>query len=195
MSDNVGDQTFQQGILARPMGRVGVVLFLLYFVALSVVALGFLVGAWPNQPQPMQLFGGLISITLPNDGDVRLAIVAMSAGALGAFVHSATSFVTYLGNRQLIRSWTAWYILRPFIGMGLAIMFYLLMRAGFVAPGANPSAINPFGIATVAALAGMFAKESIDKLKEVFDELVKPPKAEDAKRGDKLPDGGSGGGA
>lgn len=193
MSDNVEAQTFQVGFLSRPMGRLGVVLFLLYFVVLSVVALGFLVGAWPNQPQPMELFGGLISITLPNDGDVRLALVAMSAGALGAFVHSATSFVSYLGNRRLIRSWTAWYILRPFIGMALAIMFYLLMRAGFVAPGAHSDAINPFGIAGVAALAGMFAKESIDKLKEVFQELIKPPRDEEAKRGDKLAEGGTGG--
>jgi ribosomal protein L7/L12 len=29
----------------------------------------------------------------------------------------------------------------------------------------------------------MFAKESIDKLKEVFKELVKPPEAAEAKRG------------
>lgn len=188
MSDGEKSPSFQGKFLAQPMGPLGIVLFLVYFAALSTLALEFLIGAWPTHSQPTAFLWGLVKISLGTDADLRLALVAVTAGALGAFVHSATSFVTFLGNRKLIRSWAGWYILRPLIGMALALMFYLLIRAGLVAPSSNGSAVSPFGVAAIAALAGMFSKESVDKLREIFQEVVKPPAHEEKQRLDKLTD-------
>lgn len=190
---------FQSAFLGRPMGRLGIVGFGVYFLVLAVVAFELLVGVWPRPgaTPSVRIVGGLLTVPISTDSEVRLALVALVSGALGAFVHSATSFTTYLGNRQLIRSWAVWYIVRPFIGMALALLFYYIVRAGFVAPGANGADVNPFGIAAVGGLAGMFSKEATAKLRALFEELFKPPAKDDAARADKLrpgPDAGVVGG-
>lgn len=125
--------------------------------------------------------------------EVRLILLVLLAGAIGSYVHATSSFVDYVGNRTLISSWVWWYLLRPFIGMMLALIFYFVFRGGFVTAGINPSGenaasyINPFGIAALAGLVGMFSKVASDKLNEVFTTLFRPaPGQGDAKRGDKL---------
>jgi hypothetical protein len=119
--------------------------------------------------------------------DERLIFLVIVAGALGAYVHATTSFADYVGTRKLTTSWLWWYLLRPFVGIALALIFYFVVRAGFLTGGGNASEINPFGIATLAALAGMFSKQATDKLDEVFTTLFHPaPGKGDDKRGDKL---------
>ena len=64
--------------------------------------------------------------------DVQLLVIVMLAGGLGSFIHSATSFGDYVGNETLTQNWIWWYLLRPFIGMALALIFYLVIRGGFL---------------------------------------------------------------
>jgi hypothetical protein len=140
-------------------------------------------------PPPFWLFGKKFQPTL----EVRLILLVLLAGAIGSYVHAASSFVDYLGNRTIISSWVWWYLLRPFIGMMLALIFYFVFRGGFVTAGVNSGVdaaanfINPFGVAALAALVGMFSKVAADKLNEVFTTLFRPaPGQGDATRGDKL---------
>ena len=70
--------------------------------------------------------------------------------------------------------------------MALGLLFYFVIRAGFVTTG-QASAVNPFGIAAIAGLAGMFSKQATDKLKELFDQLF--ASSQDAQRNDKLDQG------
>jgi IPT/TIG domain len=117
--------------------------------------------------------------------DVQLILLVMTAGGLGSFIHTATSFGDYVGNETLARSWMWWYILRPFIGMTLATVFYLVVRGGFLTTGTG--GINPFGIAALAGLVGMFSKQAADKLNEVFNTLFRTAPGEgDSKRKDDL---------
>jgi hypothetical protein len=114
----------------------------------------------------------------------------MLAGAFGSYVHAATSFVTYVGNRTLRASWTWWYLLRPVLGMVLAVIFYFVVRGGLLSAGAAASEVSPFGIAAVAGLVGMFSKQATDKLQEVFDNLFRTKAGEgDDQRRDKLTGG------
>lgn len=140
-------------------------------------------------PPPFWLFGRKFQPSL----ETRLLLLVMLAGAIGSYVHAASSFVDYLGNRTFISSWVWWYLLRPFIAMMLALLFYFVFRGGFVTAGVNQggdaaaSFINPFGVAALAGLVGMFSKVAADKLNEVFTTLFKPASEQgDAKRGDKL---------
>lgn len=94
-------------------------------------------------------------------------------GALGSFIHAATSFATYVGNESLKESWMWWYVLRPFMGMALALIFYFVLRGGMLSGGAKAEDISLFGIAAVAGLVGMFSKQATDKLEDVFDNLFK----------------------
>jgi len=62
--------------------------------------------------------------------ETRLLLLVMAMGAFGSYIHTGTSFVSYVGNRSFMQSWTWWYLLRPFIGMSLAIIFYFVIRGG-----------------------------------------------------------------
>jgi hypothetical protein len=123
----------------------------------------------------------------PMANETRLTLIVMVTGALGSFVHAATSFGTYVGNQRLYSTWTWWYVLRPFIGMGLALVFYFVIFGGMLSAGAGADAVNPFGIAAVAGMVGMFAKQATDKLNETFSTLFKTnPERGDGEREDKL---------
>jgi len=119
--------------------------------------------------------------------DERLILLVIFAGILGAFVHGATSLADFLGNNNFNRSWTWFYFLRPAIGMSLALVFYFVIRGGFLSTTGGASDINPYGIAALAGLVGMFSKQATDKLSEVFGTLFRAaPGQGDAKRQDPL---------
>jgi hypothetical protein len=117
--------------------------------------------------------------------------VAAIAGALGAYVHLATSFADYAGNERLTVSWGWWYLLRPFIGMSLAEVVYLALRGGlFTAGGSSTGSISVYGVAAVSSLTGLFSKQATDKLREVFETLFRT--AQKVERKDALPSIGPG---
>lgn len=119
--------------------------------------------------------------------DERLLLLVIVAGILGAFVHGATSLADYIGNNNFNRSWTWFYVLRPAIGMSLALVFYFVVRGGFLSTTGGAQDINPYAIAGLAGLVGMFSKQATDKLSEVFGALFRPAPGEgDAKRSDPL---------
>lgn len=132
----------------------------LYLLAMFVSTVYFLVRLWP----PGDQHAGPL--------DTRLLLIAPLAGALGAYVHLTTSFTDYAGNERLTSNWTWWYIFRPFIGMALAEIVYLGIRGGFFNAAASAAtAINPYGVAAIAALTGLFSKQATDKLREVFETI------------------------
>jgi hypothetical protein len=141
-------------------------------VTLMVEAPGSVSGEW-------SVFGHPIKIRQES----RLILLVLFTGAFGACMTGLPSLADYLGERKLIESWFTFYLARPFVGGGIAFIFYLVIRGGFLA-GTNydAAAVNPFGLAAVAALVGMFSDKALLKLGEVFSTLFK---AEDT-RSDKL---------
>lgn len=117
-----------------------------------------------------------------DQGELILAV--MLAGGIGSYIHGVNSFVTYVGNRSFLNSWMPWYFLRPFMGVGMAVIFYVVVRGGVLVMSGGESKVDPYAMMTVAALAGMFSKQASDKLAEVFDTLFRS--RADAERGDKL---------
>lgn len=107
---------------------------------------------------------------LTADTAMLLAVVVCSA--LGSFVHAATSFATYVGNRRLYASWLWWYLLRAGIGVALALLVYLLLRGGLFAGSSGAGATNPYGFSGIAGLCGLFSKQATDKLREICDTLL-----------------------
>ena len=136
---------------------------------------------------PINLTIGKFGPCLPTTFDERLLLLVIVAGMLGAFVHGATSLADYIGNNAYNRNWTWFYLLRPAIGMALALVFYFAVRGGFLSTTGGAKDINPYGIAALAAMVGMFSKQATDKLSEVFGTLFRSaPGQGDAKREDKL---------
>jgi hypothetical protein len=132
---------------------------------------------------PINLFGKCVRTTF----DERLLLLVIVAGILGAFVHGATSLADYIGNNNFNKSWSWFYLLRPAIGMALALVFYFVIRGGFLSTSGGAKDINPYGIAALAGLVGMFSKQATDKLSEVFGTLFRAAPGEgDQKRQDPL---------
>jgi hypothetical protein len=162
-------------------------------LVLLAIALAYLVACvWPASFGPDTPGGKAVTIafigtngTLATTADVQLLMLVMVAGALGSFLHTATSFADFVGNEKLARSWLWWYLLKPFVGMGLAVIFYLVIRGGFLSAGAEAGKVNIYGIAALAGLTGMFSKQATDKLGEVFTTLfqTKPGEGDDARKG------------
>lgn len=169
-----------------------VLAFGIYLVVLPLVLIYILVSIWPGQiPVPKEgqhsaeLFGGLVPIGPFGAETLYLLIVAV-AGALGAYIHLATSFADYVGNRKLVWSWGWWFVLRPFIGMALAVMVYFVIRGGLMGTTEAASGLSLYGVAAMAGLAGMFSKQATDKLQEVFENLFRT--ADGPWRGDAMKD-------
>jgi hypothetical protein len=157
--------------------------FVAVYIALVALLLLYLFGkfwpadlataAWKTQPTE-ELFFGLI--TVKTSVELRLLVLVLCAGALGAMLHAVQSFVDFHGNQQLKRSWLPWYLLRPFIGALLALILYLLIQGGLVAEVTKSGdAVKLYTLAGVAALMGMFSELATIKLKDVFTTLVAAP--------------------
>jgi hypothetical protein len=146
-------------------------------------------GAWAAEPREF-LFG---RFEVPTSVEGRMLVLVLCAGALGAMVHAVQSFVDFHGNQRLARSWLPWYLLRPFVGALMALVFYLLLRGGLVTGALQESggqtAVSVVGLTGAGALVGMFSDLASLKLKEIFttifatalktkraDPLMPPPK-------------------
>ncbi|HKY27308.1 MAG TPA: IPT/TIG domain-containing protein [Pyrinomonadaceae bacterium] len=114
--------------------------------------------------------------------ETRLLLLVMLSGALGSLMHSLRSLYWYAGNRMLVWSWLGLYLLLPFTGAILAVIFYFVVRGGFFSPQASFENTSPFGFAALSALVGLFSPQATLKLKEVAETIfTKPGKGEDSK--------------
>ena len=148
-------------LLGAGLVVVGLVLaYLLYEIWPAVV---HATAATPTR-QPIYLFHGRL-VFRPQAESVLILLVIL-AGALGAYVHAATSFAKYVGLRRFARSWYWWYLVRLPIGSALALILYFALLGGL---------LSADGVAALAALAGLFSKQAVDKLAEVFDTFFRTP--------------------
>jgi hypothetical protein len=161
------------GIGKSPVKPGGIVLLALVIVGLLVFAVYCLIAVWPVSAGAKGATVSYVSgIRLSLDQDQRLFVVVAVTGALGGLIHSARSLYAYVGNRTLLRSWLLFYLALPFIGAGLAVLFYLILRGGLVTGTA--AQVNFFGFAAISALVGLFTPEAALKLQQIFNTLLAP---------------------
>jgi hypothetical protein len=148
-----------------------------FLIVMAIVLVYALIAIWPAVDAAAK-FGTRRTISLfwisyrPTPDTALLALVVVMS-ALGSFVHAATSFIDYVGNRRLATSWMWWYIMRLLVGTALALLFYFAVRGGFFGADTPSSEINPYGIAALAGLVGLFSKQATDKLREIFDTIFR----------------------
>jgi hypothetical protein len=173
------------GVGASLVGPVGVVLITAYLILAAVFLLYGVVQFWPlpapaTGAAPTSSAVAFLFWTLSISDEVRLLFIVAMAGALGSLVHALRSLYWYVGNRELVFSWLAMYILLPFVGASLALVFYFVIRGGFFSPEATIEQTSPFGFAGLGGLIGMFTEQAVLKLKEVAETLLaKPPEGAD----------------
>jgi hypothetical protein len=119
--------------------------------------------------------------------EVNVLLMIMLMGSLGGFIHLSSSFAQFVGNRQLRRSWILYYIFMPLEGAALALLLYLLLRIGVLAGPASASSatscptanLNFVGLYAFAGLTGLFTKQAIEMLADVFSTIFKKVQAKD----------------
>jgi len=141
----------------------------LYLISAAML-LYALSAVWPSE-HPDAKGVAFFLWNLPLSGDVRLIWLVVITSALGSYIHTVTSFTTYAGRGSLSQDWLAWYFLRPAVSAALALIFYFTMRAGLFAGSTADQTINPFGIAAISGMVGMFARQATEKLGKIFDTI------------------------
>ena len=172
--DDVEETESGSGFVA-PAGIMAVSAFLF---ALAIAAAYSLIQFWPapvvaGKPDTESYWLWWHGIMAD---ETQLFLVVLAAGALGGLAHSVRSLYWYVGNRKLHSSWTLMYVTLPLTGSGMALLVYLVLRGGLTTSFSTTDNINPYGIAAISALAGLFSREAVEKLKAVFEVLLAPPR-------------------
>ena len=101
-------------------------------------------------------------------------LVALFAGGLGATVYGIRGWLKHAckAGDFLPRYWP-WYLFRQIEGAVLALIFYLGLKAGILVltVGDEPavsSELTLWAYAAIGALVGMFSKQAIERLHDVF---------------------------
>jgi hypothetical protein len=173
----------EQPMSARQRAIVGTSL-----VLATVVLMTQLVAIWtavasvtsiadPRPPIPrVALLFGLGHTTF--GADVVLITMVLMAGALGALVGVTRRFLYFAAREELTRRDEWSYLMRPLQGAMLALIVYFTLRGGYL--GQDQTApVNPYGVAALSALVGLFTRHAVSKLTDVFDTLFGKPR-EDA---------------
>ena len=182
-----------------PMGALPIAVIAIYLVLISVAVLYGLLKLWPHptpsgeprtdsqavatasaraplpDPETIYFIGGRFQASVY--AETRLLLIVILSGALGSLMHSLRSLYWYTGNREMVWSWVAFYMLLPFTGSILAVIFYFVVRGGFFSPQASFENTSPFGFAALSALVGLFSQQGILKLKDVAETIFTKPGA------------------
>ena len=108
-------------------------------------------------------------------------IVSLTGGAFGGVLHAIASLTSHVGDGSFRQRWTLWYLTNPVVGAALAAAFLFVLQAGLGGGQTAPSAGGLYGVAATATLVGLFSRQALDKLKDIFDVAFVTKKAADAR--------------
>ena len=155
-------------------------LLALYLLAVGIPALLAAISQWTdvraltdNDPATTvaQSPNILLGLNWHVGSEELLIIFVASIGVFFACLAGLRTAAAYLGSDDFESQWWLGYLIRPIVGAGVAIATYWTLRAAFLGEGSELQSLNTFGIATIAAIAGLFARNLIDKLRDIADAL------------------------
>lgn len=130
------------------------------------------------------VLGGLFLALSPPHGIVELfpaatrnglqeLIVSMLAGGMGASISAMRGYLQHASIRKdFDLAYVPWYVARLLMGLLLGGIFYFVVRGGLLAAGGGQALdFNLYGLAGLGALVGLFSKNAVDKLREIFGNL------------------------
>ena len=170
----IGDAASPSNKEVSDVGRVGAISLALLLVVLAVALILLVVSLWPTEIETTNAYFAVHrilgnSVHLSFDADIVLITLFM--GGLGAVIHSLKSLAWHVGESTLMRKWVLYLATLPFVGAVLSFLVYLLIRGGLVTTSASASEINPYGMAGIAGLIGLFSEQAAAMLLRVFGTL------------------------
>jgi hypothetical protein len=117
-----------------------------------------------GSPDPVTFFLWTFSIS----GEAILLISVTMAGALGGLIRGIWRLNEDVGKQEYkLPRWLPSYYSKPVKGAILGLIFYLVLRGGFFAPGASVDETNPYAFIGLAGLVGLFSDHAMEKLKQI----------------------------
>ncbi len=98
----------------------------------------------------------------------------MLAGMLGALAYMVRQFTLYALRDELTKRAEWWYLLLPIQAAALAAIVYFALQGGLIGAG-QTTALNPYGLAAIAGLVGLFARHAMQTLSKVFTAFFDSP--------------------
>lgn len=149
-----------------------VAVWLLAVALLLVATLLALIGN--GEPGDQTVLG--IACGAQRCNELTVLLAAVISGGLGATITAIAAFLQHASEQRDFReAFAPWYVGRLVTGMLLAVVFYFVLKGGLFATvgmeALKDSSIYP--VAAIAALVGMFSKNAVEKLREVFNVLFK----------------------
>lgn len=133
----------------------------IYLVGVNALALVAMLLVWPADGEGEPSF-------LATSADLQYLLISILGGALGTSVVLLMSFATYAGHQALVASWNWWYLLRPFTGATLGLVVYAAVRGGILKVSSEVDALNPFSVAALSAMVGLFSRNILDRLNNLL---------------------------
>ena len=105
------------------------------------------------------------------------SFIAIYAAGIGSVITTLLGFLDHASIRKdFDTAFVPWYFIRPVIGIALGLVFYFVLRGGFLVLDAgtgigDTEPFSPWAIAAISALVGMFSKNAVEKLRELFNTL------------------------
>jgi hypothetical protein len=121
-----------ENVKSNKKDRAWIITLTILFGIMAILLFYTIICIWPSgyvsSKDPFKLFGSIYTITAEH----RFLLLMILGGALGANIHLIISFTAFVGNRTFVTTWIPWYLLRPLIGAGMAMFFYMLLRGGIL---------------------------------------------------------------
>ena len=106
--------------------------------------------------------------------EIRNLFVTIFAAGVGSMITTILGYLKHASERRdFMLSFVPWYFARPLIGILLGVVFYFVLKGGLLVTVGTASAsnINVYGLGALAALVGLFSKNAVEKLRDVFGTL------------------------
>ena len=117
----------------------------------------------------LYLFGDQI-ITNPSIPQLTIQILAL--GFTGGALHGLISFSHHHSENTLTNHWIPFYLLRPFIGSGMAFLVYLFIRGGLLKDNSSIESLNLYGIQAIALTTGLFSKHGLEFAEQTITTIL-----------------------
>jgi hypothetical protein len=160
--------------------------WLLVLAGVCVTGLFFTLAA-SGQPEWLARWFG-------NNRDLSNAMVTAFGAGVGSAITTILGYLEHASEKKdFERAYAPWYVGRPLMGLLLGLVFYFLLRGGLLALAAYPSTstspadLNAAALAGIGGLVGLFSKNAIEKLRELFNTLFSSTKSAEEAVLDRLP--------
>ena len=160
----------QEAFPSRNTICVGI--WLLVFSALSVIGI-----FWAFLLIPRQALA--LAANIEGNLQIQESLVTMFAAGVGSSITTILGYLLHAcAKKDFDPAYTPWYIARPVMGMLLGLVFYFVIKGGLLVLTAGNTTsgvgeLNLWTLSATGALVGLFSKNAIEKLRELFNTLFK----------------------